>query len=292
MRASIHPTTKALQNRLQISVDAQNLGAGLDRLLHGSDNLSGWGSPSFFSDNVLLYPRGFDQATQRYRYVVNENFGRSRFAGFGGTFQVQVSARVALGRAPQQGGFGGGLAGIAFGGFGGGGQGGPGGGRGGFDPASIVERILPEPITPIIALKDSLGLSAEQVAKLHVIADSLRAKNRPLGDTLEAVIERQMQAQTPAAAQGQGGQGRGGFGGQGGAGGQGGPGGGFAVIGQVFQSMAPQITAGRRNVQAALDQAKAVLTPDQWRKVPAALRNALGPFGVGGNVGGRGGGRP
>jgi hypothetical protein len=298
MRASIHPNTRALQNRLQVSVDAQNLGAGVDRLLHGSGDLRGWGAPSFFSDNVLLYPRGFDPATHQYRYVVNENFGRSRFAGFGGTFQVQVSARVALGRAPTQGGFGGGLAAIAFGGFGGGGGGGAGGpgggggGRGGFDATSVVSRILPEPITPIIELKDSLHLSNEQVARLRVIADSLRARNRTLSDTLTGLIEQQMATQAPAAgagagAGGQGGERRGGQRGEGG-----GPGGGFAAVGQLFQTMAPQITAGRKNVQTALDEAKAVLTADQWRKVPAALRNALGPFGTGGNFGGRGGGRP
>jgi hypothetical protein len=282
LRGAIHPTTRALQNRLQVSVDALNLGAGLDRLLHGGGNLSGWGQPGFGGDNVLLYPRGFDPATQQFHYQVNENFGRSRFASFGGTFQVQVSARVALGRAPQgNGGLGGGLAQIAFGGFGGGGaggggRGGGGAGGGGFDPSAIVNRLLPDPITPMLDLVDSLGLTPDQVAKLRAIGDSLKAKNGPLGDTLQTAIEQQMQSSAGAA---QGGAGRRGGGGQ--------PGGGFAAIGQIFQQMGPQITAGRRNVQAALDQARAVLTPDQWRKVPAALRNVLGPFGAGGNFGGR-----
>jgi hypothetical protein len=283
LRGSIHPTNKSLQNRLQVSVDALNLGAGLDRLLHGGGDLRGWGQPGFGGDNVLLYPRGFDAATQRFHYQVNENFGRSRFASFGGTFQVQVSARVALGRAPQgSGGLGGGLAAIAFGGFGGGGAGGAGGvggrGGGGIDPSSIVNRLLPDPISPMLDLRDSLGLSPDQVTRLRGIADSLKAKNGPLGDTLQAAIEQQMQSSAGAA----GNAGRRGGGEPGGPGG-----GGFAAIGQIFQQMGPQITAGRRNVQAALDQAKSVLTADQWRKVPAALRNALGPFGAGGNFGGR-----
>ncbi|MDB4948243.1 MAG: hypothetical protein JWM27_892, partial [Gemmatimonadetes bacterium] len=208
LRASIHPNTRALQQRLQVSVDALNLGAGLDRLVHGADGLSGWGQPGFGGDNVLLYPRGFDPVTHRYRYQVNENFGRSRFRGTGGTFQVQVSARVALGRAPQgNGGFGGGLAAIALGGLGGGGaagQGGPDrggrGGGGGFDPSSLVNRVLPDPITPMLDLRDSLKLTPAQVTSLRAIADSLKAKNGPVGDSLAAAIQRQMQTQAPAGA--------------------------------------------------------------------------------------------
>jgi hypothetical protein len=64
-------------------------------------------------------------------------------------------------------------------------------------------------------------------------------------------------------------------------------------MGEAFQRVQPQIQAGRRNVQTALTEAEQVMTREQWRRVPAALRNALGAFGAEG--GGRprgGGGRP
>jgi hypothetical protein len=49
---------------------------GVDRLLHGSAGLRGWGQATR-PDNVLLYPRGFDPETQSFRYEVNERFGVS-----------------------------------------------------------------------------------------------------------------------------------------------------------------------------------------------------------------------
>jgi hypothetical protein len=51
---------------------AINALAGLDQLLH--DDLRGWGQPSF-PDRTLTYVRGFDAATQSFRYEINERFG-------------------------------------------------------------------------------------------------------------------------------------------------------------------------------------------------------------------------
>jgi hypothetical protein len=53
--------------------------AGLDQLVHGADGLRGWGN-SALPDPVLLVPRGFDAATQRFRYDVNPRFGDTRAA--------------------------------------------------------------------------------------------------------------------------------------------------------------------------------------------------------------------
>ncbi|HEU4453676.1 MAG TPA: carboxypeptidase regulatory-like domain-containing protein, partial [Longimicrobium sp.] len=135
LRGTFRPELPRLGRRLSISLDAQNLPAGLDLALHGSGNLSGWGQQSFGLDETLLYPRGFDPVGQRFVYEVNEQFGKTRARRSGvSPFQVQLSARLAVGRQQQGGGggFGGGLGAIAFGGGGGpGGGGGGGGGRGG-----------------------------------------------------------------------------------------------------------------------------------------------------------------
>lgn len=274
LRATFRPELPNLGRRLSVSVDAFNLAAGLDEILHGADGLRGWGQGSFRPDNVLLVPDSFDVAAQRYLYTVNENFGSRRTAGgFGGfglsPFQVQLSARVTVGAEQPGGGGGFGRGGfVGGGGFGGPGGFGPGGprgpggpmggpgGPGGFDPALLLDRVLPEPISPILLLRDTLGLTEDQVARLQAIADTLRARNEPIREQIAGAFP------------------------QGGGGGN---------VGEAFGRVQPQIQEGRRNIQQALRDAEQVLTREQWRRVPPALRNALGAFG---GPGGGGGGRP
>ncbi len=63
--------------RLTVSMYLDNVLGGVDQLLHGSQNLRGWGSnPS--PDPVLLVPRGFNAATQRFSYDVNPRFAETR----------------------------------------------------------------------------------------------------------------------------------------------------------------------------------------------------------------------
>ncbi|HVH13081.1 MAG TPA: hypothetical protein VM759_08520, partial [Longimicrobium sp.] len=112
LRATFRPTLPNLGRRLSLSLDAFNLAAGMDELLHGAGGLRGWGQGAFRPDNVLLVPDSFDVAARRFLYRVNENFGSRRTAGgFGGfglsPFQVQLSARIVVG-AEQPGGGGGG----------------------------------------------------------------------------------------------------------------------------------------------------------------------------------------
>jgi hypothetical protein len=49
----------------------------VDQAIHGSENMRGWGSPAT-PDPVLLVPRGFDVAAQRFRYDVNPRFADTR----------------------------------------------------------------------------------------------------------------------------------------------------------------------------------------------------------------------
>lgn len=255
LRGTLRPQLPTLSRRVSVSLDVTNLFAGADLLINGGDDLRGWGQRGFGRDNVLLYPRGFDPAQNRFLYQVNERFGetRTRRGGFGSPFQVQLSARLVIGRQQGQGG----LAAIG-GGAGGGGFGAPGGRRGGggfggivregggIDVDALLARLLPDPVSPILLLRDTLGLTPEQVAGIEAIRDSLRARNEPVRQAVRDAI--------PATATAQNG-------------------------GELFGRVGPLLEPGRQNVQRALRDVQAVLTPEQWRRVPAALRNPLGGFG-------------
>jgi hypothetical protein len=58
------------------TLSAVNLLGGIDQLFHGS-NVRGWGQVAS-PDPVLLSVTGFDPATQRFRYEVNQRFGDTR----------------------------------------------------------------------------------------------------------------------------------------------------------------------------------------------------------------------
>jgi hypothetical protein len=66
-----------IPQRGAISFSLSNPLGAADLLLNGSDNLRGWGQ-SGFTDQSLLYVRGFDAQAQQYRYEVNQRFGASR----------------------------------------------------------------------------------------------------------------------------------------------------------------------------------------------------------------------
>jgi hypothetical protein len=71
------PVPRKYVRRLTPNVYLQNVLAGFDQLLHGSGDLRGWGSPAT-PDPTLFVPRGFDAATQTYRYDVNSRFADTR----------------------------------------------------------------------------------------------------------------------------------------------------------------------------------------------------------------------
>lgn len=260
LRAAYTPTLPRLGRRLSIGVDAFNLASGLDLALHGSDGARGWGQGGLRSDDVLLYPRAFDPVSRSFRYEVNENFGRSmtRAMGLRAPFGVQLSGRLAVG--PDRGG-------EPMGGFMG--LGVPGGGRvvmvtaTGPAPAGTgdgpgpklqfrgpgsggptpMDLMLPLVVDSILALRDTLKLTPEQAAQIETIADSLGAKILPiraqLGNALGGGV-------APNAA-------------------------------SLFEKIGPRLNEARQEIQAALERVKAVLTPEQWEKVPERLKRLSAP---------------
>jgi hypothetical protein len=95
----LNPERLGMQNRTQLSLSLTNVPAGVDALLHGTSHLQGWGQ-SAASDPTLLVVRGFDPATNRFRYEVNPRFGDTRVSrtGVRNPFLLTLEARVQLGR--------------------------------------------------------------------------------------------------------------------------------------------------------------------------------------------------
>jgi hypothetical protein len=74
LRINIHPIKLKLPPRANISFSVTNPLGAADLLINGSDNLKGWGQRRN-PDQSLLFVRGFDQATQTFKYEVNRRFG-------------------------------------------------------------------------------------------------------------------------------------------------------------------------------------------------------------------------
>jgi hypothetical protein len=76
---------------------------GADLLLNGSDNLKGWGQTPM-PDQSLLYVRGFDPATHKYKYEVNQRFGATRpqFVTLRSPVTLTAQLKVDLGPTREQ----------------------------------------------------------------------------------------------------------------------------------------------------------------------------------------------
>ena len=158
------PSALGLNRRLTLSLQLQNALVGIDQLLHGSNDLRGWGQP-VIPDRTLLFVRGFDPATERFRYQVNEHFGvpSGRNSAYRIPFQIGLQGRLAVGTDPrsQQ------IRQI-FGGA---------NGRAATrqDYVERMQRLVPNPFLRTVALDDSLALALtpEQKSRLLALSDSL-----------------------------------------------------------------------------------------------------------------------
>lgn len=167
LQANFKPTSFGLNRKLTISLIGLNTLTGIDQLLHGSNNLHGWGQP-VFSDRTLLYVRGFDPVAQRYIYQVNEHFGAANGSknAFRVPFQLALTARLTLGTDPARE-----QMNRAFGGA---------GGRKltADDFRQRLARAVPNTFRDILDLNDSLKLelTPDQQSQLKTAGDSLQAK--------------------------------------------------------------------------------------------------------------------
>jgi len=203
LQLSWRPAGLGLERRLTLSLLTVNLLGGLDEWLHGAAHLQGWGYATA-PDPILLYVRGFDPATARFRYAVNGRFGASS-AGNGGVtvpFQIGLQARLTMGPNRRRDRL---LASERRA------DAGPDSAAARPGSASPAPAAQPpaNPVARIVSLRDSLRLSVEQIAELQSLADSL--------DVLT------------------------------------------------------------KSLRLALQRARALLTPEQWRKVPEPLKSPETP---------------
>ncbi len=98
LSVSFNPLKLRLPQRATLSFQINNPLGAADLLLHGSSKVRGWGQPAT-PDPALLYVRGFDPATQRYRYEVNQRFGATRpaFTAFRAPVTVTALMRFDIG---------------------------------------------------------------------------------------------------------------------------------------------------------------------------------------------------
>ena len=101
LRLSLVSQAVKLPDRATISLGIANPLTGVDALLHGSNNLHGWGAPSFV-DPTLLYVRGFDPSSRTYRYDVNPRFGANRQASALNLAPLQLTLDVRLDVGPER----------------------------------------------------------------------------------------------------------------------------------------------------------------------------------------------
>ncbi|MEP6991912.1 MAG: TonB-dependent receptor, partial [bacterium] len=171
----------AIQQRLQMQVQLVNPLTGLDQLLHGADNLHGWGQTSRVDPN-LLFVRGFDPTATRFLFQVNERFGNNpatRSAVFN-PFQIAFTGRLQVGPDMQRDRTQAMLRAIT---------GRAGAAGGGVDVQAIISRVSPNPATTIRLFNDSLHLAMDS-AQLHAVdsvASALEARDSAL------VLELQVQ---------------------------------------------------------------------------------------------------
>ena len=104
LRMVLNPTRIRLPQRTTLSFAMSNPIGAADLLLHGQNRLHGWGQTPFL-DQSLLFVRGFDAATSRYKYEVNQRFGSTRRADYvphtsgaydAGELRLVTDARLAV----------------------------------------------------------------------------------------------------------------------------------------------------------------------------------------------------
>jgi hypothetical protein len=91
------------ENRVRASLNFANLPGALDQLLHGSDNLRGWGTIPL-PDATLYQVRGFDPSSREFIYQVNPRFGASGPATTTrrNPFRMTLDVQLDLGRSVQE----------------------------------------------------------------------------------------------------------------------------------------------------------------------------------------------
>ncbi len=174
----------SFRNRLSFSFTTQNMMSVLGRTLGLSNSLL---SRSYsMPDPTLFYVDGFDPVSQQFKYRVNQQFGtsqdRSRSRRVYPPFQIGLRARLELGGPPQRT-FAQGLGLVPV----------------GKDQeltreevrTALLKRLMSNPVEMVLAAKDTLLLTEQQVSQVEQAGKDFVAKADSLLDPVENyVVER------------------------------------------------------------------------------------------------------
>jgi hypothetical protein len=130
--------------------------------------------------------------------------------------------------------------------------------RGAPGAEGLVNRMasfLPNPADSVLALRDSLALTTDQQAKLRVLADSVTAEHKVLAAAIQAEVTKAGPNPDPA---------------------------------RLFAALRPTLQSAQAGVRKAIADVQAVLTAEQWAKVPERIRTPRGRGAGGPGGGGRG----
>ena len=94
---------RRLSRRVNVGINLANPLGGLDQLIHGSNDLRGWGTASA-PDPVLFNVRGWDPAMKRFQYSVNPRFGNTRPSAttLRAPFRLTLDVSVDIGRPTEE----------------------------------------------------------------------------------------------------------------------------------------------------------------------------------------------
>lgn len=101
LRVALNTSRIRLPQRTNLTFTVSNPIGLADLALHGENKLHGWGQTPFI-DNSLLFVRGFDPATNRFRYDVNQRFGSTRASQITSRTPVVLTMQLSVDLAPTR----------------------------------------------------------------------------------------------------------------------------------------------------------------------------------------------
>ncbi len=113
-----------------------------------------------------------------------------------------------------------------------------------IEKAPAGEISIPNPVADILALRDSLHLSAVEIVALTDLSDSLRARNGRIYQSIRSLLAKSQEA---------------------------------GDVTQMAGSVALMLEEASGNTARAIDAAQKVLRPEQWLVLPAGIRDRSAP---------------
>ena len=111
-------------------------------------------------------------------------------------------------------------------------------------PQAPADATVPNPVAEILALRDTLQLSAVQIVALTDVADSLNKKNSNLYKQIQQLVAQSQEA---------------------------------GDVNQMAGTIAMMLQEASTNTQRAVGQAEKLLQPEQWSILPQVIRDLPGP---------------